>query len=171
MHVRVQRRRQRSIGSSAAVARATNRNADSLRVGELARATGFTAKTIRYYDEIGLVTPSVRSASGYRLYNRDAVERLRFVANARGLGLSLGDIRSILDITDSGEAPCGHVLSIVDRELAQVSAQLRRLHALQGDLTSLRGRLAGELAAGSNNDGRPGCRCLARAEQTKDGSR
>lgn len=129
-----------------------------LRIGELARATGFTDKTLRFYDEIGLLRPSGRTLAGYRLYDATSAERLRFVRKAQGLGLKLDDIRAILEIADAGRAPCEHVLAVVDRELARVEGQMRRLRSLRRDLAGLRGRLSDALLTGAVVPGR--CPCM-----------
>ncbi|TAK61463.1 MAG: MerR family transcriptional regulator [Dehalococcoidia bacterium] len=136
----------------------------NLRIGQLARAADFTEKTLRFYDEIGLLRPSGRSASGYRLYDEQAIERLRFVRRAQGLGLSLDDMRTILEIGDEGRVPCGHVVSVVDRELARVDGQLRRLRSLRRDLVMLRGRLSDGIASGRAKPGY--CEHLAKAPES-----
>lgn len=87
-----------------------------LRIGELATRTGFTAKTLRYYEEIDLLRPTARSDSGYRLHDGAALDRLRFIRRSRSLGLRLNEVRSILEISDEGRVPCEHVVTIVDRQ-------------------------------------------------------
>lgn len=87
-----------------------------LRIGQLAAASGFKARTLRYYEAVGLLRPATRTASGYRLYGPDAVERLNLVRRARVLGLPLADIRQILRATDAGNIPCVHMLEAVDRQ-------------------------------------------------------
>jgi DNA-binding transcriptional MerR regulator len=132
----------------------------NLRIGQLARAAGSTEKTLRYYDQIGLLRPSGRSPSGYRLYGHEAVERLRFIRNAQGLGLSLTDIQHILDISDGGHAPCEHVLAVVERDLGEVDSQLKRLRELRRALLGAKKRLDEALVRGSVEAGRA-CQCLA----------
>lgn len=138
-----------------------------LRIGQLARAAGFSEKTLRFYDEIGLLRPSGRSASGYRLYDEEAVERLRFVRKAKGLGLSLDDMRTILEIGDEGRVPCGHVVSVVDRELERIDIQLRELRSLRRDLVTLRQRLSDGIASGRAKPGQ--CEHLAAASESVAG--
>ena len=130
------------------------------RIGQLARATGFTEKTLRYYDEIGLLKPAGRSASGYRLYRDDASERLRFIRTAQDLGLSLSDIHNILEISDGGRVPCHHVLGVVKRDLGKIDLQLRRLRELRRALLGARIRLVEALSGGGRQAGQ-GCQCLA----------
>jgi DNA-binding transcriptional MerR regulator len=145
-------------------ARAGEPKADGLRIGALARASGYSDKALRYYEQIGLLRPNAHTSAGYRVYAHDAVERLRFVKNAQSLGLSLNDIQQILDITDSGRVPCEHMLSVVDRELAQIAAQLHRLQALRGELSGLRKKLSLEISRGTTGTGQ-GCRCVGRIEK------
>lgn len=139
----------------------TNRNA--MRIGEAARASGFTAKTLRFYEDVGLVRPASRTDSGYRLYDREVVERLRFVRRAQTWGLNLADIRAILEISDEGRVPCEHVLGVVDRELKRIAAQLGRLREMRSELRDLRARLAGALESGSARPGQA-CPCFQDGE-------
>ena len=130
-----------------------------LRIGQLAIETGFTSKTLRYYEDVGLLRPDSRSESGYRLYDDAAVERLRFVRRAQGVGLHLEDIRRILEISDEGRVPCEHVMVVVDRELNRIAEQLERLHQFREGLLALRSRMTASLGS---EDPRPGevCPCF-----------
>jgi DNA-binding transcriptional MerR regulator len=74
---------------------------DAHRISELAKRTGFTASTLRYYEQVGLLR-SARSPAGYRLYGEDAVARLRFIARSKQLGLPLDDIRDLVNVWDEG---------------------------------------------------------------------
>ncbi len=113
---------------------------DAMKISELSARTGIPAKTIRFYESRGVLPPPKRLPNGYRIYDESDVERLRFVAGARRLGLSLDDIQEILALRDRGEAPCRTVLTLLEekanevqeriRELQQLEAELRRLHAL-----------------------------------------
>lgn len=155
------------------VARARKQAGDDLFIGHLARATGYTDKTLRYYGDIGLLPPKGRTPAGYRLYGQEAIERLRFVRNAQNLGMSLNDIRQILRITDAGGIPCEHVLSVVGRELHHIASQLEVLIALQSQLRAVKRRVTRELAAGPPKGG-AGCGCLhdgGRANRAKRPSR
>jgi DNA-binding transcriptional MerR regulator len=130
-----------------------------LRIGELAAKTGFTPKTLRYYEDVGVIRPDSRSESGYRLYEDAAIERLRFVRRARGLGLRLGDIGRILEISDEGRVPCEHAMAVVDRELARTAEQMKRLRELTHGLRALRARIAQALESGEASPGRA-CPCF-----------
>ena len=130
-----------------------------LRIGELAARAGFTAKTLRYYEDIGVIRPDGRSGSGYRLYEDAAIERLRFVRRARGLGLRLEDIARILEISDEGRVPCEHAMAVVDRELARIAEQMKKLRELTNGLRGLRSKMADALESGAVSPGRA-CPCF-----------
>ena len=111
---------------------------DGVRIGELAAEHGLNPKTIRYYEEIGLLPAPPRDASGYRRYGRADRERLRFIAKAKAVGLTLQEIGDVLALRAGGAEPCPHVRALVDRKLAAVDDQLRRLAAIRADLLALR---------------------------------
>ncbi len=136
---------------------------ESSAIGQLARVSGVTAKTLRYYDEIGLLRPATRTAAGYRLYGDEAAQRLRFMRRARGLGLSLADIGAVLEISDAGRVPCEHVIAVIDRELERIASQFKRLKELRGDLLALRSDLTRATASGSAEPGRV-CPCFQEGE-------
>ncbi|HZU06640.1 MAG TPA: heavy metal-responsive transcriptional regulator [Chloroflexota bacterium] len=115
---------------------------DTLWIGELAAACGLTPKTIRYYEALGLLPPPQRSAAGYRLYRTADRERLRFITQAKALGLTLEEIREILALRQQGQSPCARVLALLDRKLAELDAQLRLLADLRQELAALRERAA-----------------------------
>lgn len=74
--------------------------APALTISQVAKATGLPTKTIRYYEQIGVLPAPRRTASGYRQYDQNGVERLRFVRQARSLGLPLRDVRALIGILD-----------------------------------------------------------------------
>jgi DNA-binding transcriptional MerR regulator len=106
-------------------------------VGELAKRCGLTVRTLHHYDSIGLLKPSLRSAAGYRLYDRANVERLHRIQALRQLGLSLADIGNALS---GPQAPLAEVIdkqiAQLDRELAQAARLRERLLALRAQLVS-----------------------------------
>ncbi|MDZ7733147.1 MAG: heavy metal-responsive transcriptional regulator [Acidimicrobiia bacterium] len=111
-------------------------------IGEVARRSGIPAKTLRYYEDIGLLDPPARTASGYRRYRPDVVERLAFITSARALGLTLGEIRSIIALRDDGQPPCGHVIDLLVHRSDQIDRKIRELRALKVDLTEIVERAA-----------------------------
>ncbi|MBI2917341.1 MAG: heavy metal-responsive transcriptional regulator [Chloroflexi bacterium] len=116
-----------------------------MKIGELARATGFTPKTIRYYEGESLLPDPGRTDSGYRVYDRADVERLEFIRKAKRLGLSLEEIKSILRLHDRREPTCTHVRVLLETKLGQVDALLQDLREFREELCRLRDR-AGDLA-------------------------
>lgn len=103
-------------------------------IGELARRTGVRAKTIRYYESIGLMPDPPRTSGGYREYQPAAERRLSFVRAAQSVGLTLGEIREILGFRDRGERPCEHVRSLIEQHAADLSARITALEAMRLDL-------------------------------------
>lgn len=108
-----------------------------MKIGELAEFGGVTAKTVRYYESIGLMAPPLRRANGYREYDDDALERLRFIRDAQASGLSLSEAGEILRMKDEGESTCAHSRALIDRHLADIDAQIASLLAAKAELTSL----------------------------------
>lgn len=78
-------------------------HADGLKVGAVAEHTGLSIRTLRHYDEVGLLTPSTRLPSGYRLYSADDVERLLLIRRMKPLGFSLQEMSELLSAVDSAE--------------------------------------------------------------------
>ena len=104
-------------------------------------------KTIRYYEEIGLLPDPVRTSSGYRDYSDRDVGRLVFVKTAQRLSLSLAEISEILAFRDRGERPCGYVMGVLDRQVADLELRIAELTALRSELVRLKAR-ADELGKG-----------------------
>jgi Cu(I)-responsive transcriptional regulator len=123
-----------------------------MNIGDAADASGLPAKTIRYYEEIGLIRPK-RDTNGYRAFGERDVHRLAFLARARALGFSIEECRALLGLyEDEGRA------SEDVKTLAQ--GHLRRIDARIAELQALRATLA-ELIAGCAGDRRPDCPILA----------
>ncbi|MET8639348.1 heavy metal-responsive transcriptional regulator [Streptomyces sp. NPDC004680] len=107
-----------------------------MRTGELAVAGGLTAKTIRFYEQTGLLPEPPRTPSGYRDYAPQTAHRLASIRDAQSAGLTLAEIRSTLALRDSGEPPCTHVTGLIDQHLADIE---RRMAELRKTRTALRG--------------------------------
>jgi DNA-binding transcriptional MerR regulator len=114
------------------------RSVPGVRIGKIAAEFGLNPKTIRYYEEIGLLPPAQRTAAGYRLYTDRDRDRLRFIAKAKAVGLTLEEIREVLVLRGDGRQPCEHVLSLLDQKLATVDKQLRALLEFKQELLILR---------------------------------
>lgn len=103
-------------------------------IGEVATAAGMTPKTLRFYEEQGLLPPAPRDPNGYRQYGDDSVARLEFIARGRAAGLSVSQIRSILAVRAPGNAPCSHVRDILAGHLAELDLKIAELTALQASV-------------------------------------
>lgn len=111
-----------------------------LHIGEVAARVGVTAKTIRYYEEVGLVPPPGRSDAGYRLYSDDDERRLRFIAAARRVGFALGEIKEMLALRERGRPPCEYVADAIERRIREIEQQQAQLRVFKAELTQLRER-------------------------------
>lgn len=115
-----------------------NRDGGAMRIGELAAAAGATAKTLRFYEESGLLSQPERSANGYRDYGPEALSRLDFIRRGRAAGLTLAQIRDVIDIRDAGDAPCDHVYQLLTARLVDIDRQIADLDALRAALIQRR---------------------------------
>ncbi|MFJ6078038.1 heavy metal-responsive transcriptional regulator [Pseudarthrobacter sp. NPDC092419] len=107
-----------------------------MRIGEAAEAVGMTPKTLRFYEEQELLPPAQREANGYRLYGKDSLDRLDFIARGRAAGLSISQIRSILSAREPGSAPCVHVRDILADQLAELDVKIAELTALRASVAA-----------------------------------
>jgi len=103
----------------------------SLRSGELARLTGVSSDTIRYYERRGILSESPRTVSGYRMYGQDAIERVRLVQRALQLGFTLAELSEILQVRDRGGVPCHRVLKMTEEKLCSLEQQIQELRCTQ----------------------------------------
>lgn len=109
-----------------------------LKIGEIARKTGLTAHTLRFYEKHGLIGASHRSEAGYRLYNKDDIRKAEFIRSARNIGFSLEDIGQLLSIRlDRESHTCQEVTVITQRKLDDVEGKIRELTAMQKTLQTL----------------------------------
>jgi len=110
--------------------------ATPLLIGELSRQCGVKADTVRFYEREGLLAPPARTAAGYRVYDAAAVDRVRFIKRAQGLGFSLGEIRRILSLSGRGRETCQCVIRIAEASLAETEARLRELQGFRDALAA-----------------------------------
>lgn len=114
---------------------------EKLKIGEVAQLSGLPVKTVRYYDEIGLLTPTVeRSQSQYRLFHPEVLNRLAFIKRSQSLGLNLKEIQQILQVHDHGQLPCGEVKHHLEAKVSEINQQIEALMLLK---TELQGILSG----------------------------
>ncbi|MGX1127845.1 MerR family copper efflux transcriptional regulator [Streptomyces glaucescens] len=113
-----------------------------MRIGELATVTGLTTKTIRFYEQAGLLPAPPRTPGGYRDYPPQTVARLSFVRDAQAAGLTLAEIRSVLALRDSGQAPCAQVGELIEEHLAEIDRRMAELGQARTVLRELARRAA-----------------------------
>lgn len=122
-----------------------------MNVGTAARRSGLPAKTIRYYEEIGLIQPA-RAGNGYRDYSTDDIHRLSFLRRARGLGFSIEDCRQLMALYRDKSRASQDVRTIARSHVTAIEEKLRELQAMRKTLQTLIGACHG--------DDRPDCPIL-----------
>ena len=110
-----------------------------MRIGQLGKAAGVEVETIRYYEKAGLLPAPARGDNGYRAFAAAHLERLEFIRHCRALDLPLAEIRRLLDFVDRPAAECKDVDGLIDEQLRRVRRRIEGLHALERQLTALRG--------------------------------
>lgn len=122
--------------------------------------------TVRHYTRIGLLKPSRDLRNGYKMYSRDDVQRLRFIASAKELGFTLGEIEKILADASHGDSPCPMVREIVQRRIKENRQKIRELKRLQDRLE----KAAGLWASMKNSapDGHSVCRLIESFSDSSD---
>ena len=104
-------------------------------IGELAAQAGLTPDTLRYYERLGVVAPVQRTSGGFRVYTADVVERLRFIKQAQLHGLTLAEIRQLLQLdTRRGGNQCRQVQQLLERKLAELDARVLQLQEFRESL-------------------------------------
>ncbi|MBD2386940.1 heavy metal-responsive transcriptional regulator [Cylindrospermum sp. FACHB-282] len=109
----------------------------SKQIGVVAKESGVPIKTIRYYEELGLLKSSGRTEGGFRLFNSDVLERLHFIKRAQSLGLSLSEIKDFLTVHDRGELPCKHIKTKLEDKVKAIDEQIQQLFILRQQLQGL----------------------------------
>ncbi|MFV1858839.1 MAG: heavy metal-responsive transcriptional regulator [Anaerolineales bacterium] len=115
---------------------------ETLRIGQVAQKLDLNPKTIRYYEEIGLLPEPKRTVSGYRQYAAPDLERIDFIRRARTLELSLDEIGEVLSFRDQDEAPCPYVLHLIADKIEQVERKIEDLRELRRELRDLHAEAA-----------------------------
>lgn len=114
-----------------------------MKISELGDRCGVSTKTIRYYESIGLLDEPDRTASGYRTYAGDAVERLQFIRDAQATGLTLAEISSVLELKSAGERSCAHTTALIEAHVDTIDAQIAQLRSARKELAALLRRAQG----------------------------
>jgi DNA-binding transcriptional MerR regulator len=115
-----------------------------LKIGEIAKQTGVSVATLRYYETCGLLLPAERSASGYRYYSVEIIQRVKLIKKAQSLNFSLSEIEQILNLADAGTSPCLKVKDLLDRKIDEIDRQIHQLQDFRADLKGYRDRWASE---------------------------
>jgi Cu(I)-responsive transcriptional regulator len=123
-----------------------------MNIGEAAKASGVTAKMIRYYESVDLLTPKARTESGYRVYGAAEVHILRFIRQARRLGFTIDDIRKLLALWQDRTRASAEVKAIALEHIAELDQRI-------AELTEMRDTLS-RLAEHCHGDARPECPIL-----------
>lgn len=124
--------------------RAAESDDSLLSTGDMARITGNTLRTVRFYEEAGILRPERRSTGGHRLFGRSDLERLRLITDLRAAGLSLDEIRDMLELKErsrSAVTASTAVLDAVDRQLTTLETRIAALTRLRDELTDARAHL------------------------------
>jgi MerR family transcriptional regulator, copper efflux regulator len=110
---------------------------DVLKIGELSKKSGVPIKTIRYYEELGLLKACGRTEGQFRLFRVDTIHRLAFIKRLQSLGLSLQEIGECLAIYDHGDLPCREIQSKLAQQVAEIDRQIADLLLLRQELTEI----------------------------------
>ena len=114
-----------------------------LTIGKVARRVGIRPSAIRYYERQRILQPTVRGANGYRSYSNDAVKLLLFVKRAQSLGITLKEIKPLLNLASQGQRPCAHVKHLARTHLQEIDQKITELQTLRHELRRLLRRKAG----------------------------
>jgi MerR family copper efflux transcriptional regulator len=115
-----------------------------MNIGEAARRSGVSAKTIRYYESVGLIPAAGRTASGYRAYTVNEVETLRFIHRARSLGFSVGDVGGLLELWRDRSRASADVKAIALKHVADIERKIAELETIRRTLLDLTTRCCGD---------------------------
>lgn len=106
-------------------------------IGKVASELGISRRTLRYYEAKGLLPNPSRTQSGYRIYDSGTAFRIRFIRNAKSLGLSLKEIQAILEIYNNGKPPCRSFERLLHAHVHRIDSHIRRLRSLRSELRNL----------------------------------
>jgi MerR family transcriptional regulator, copper efflux regulator len=123
-----------------------------MNIGEASKLSGLPPKTIRYYEDTGLIAPPARAENGYRDYTDTDVHKLRFVRHSRGLGFSVDECSQLLSLYEDKDRQSGDVKAIAQKHLTEIDEKIKELQELRSTLHHLVNTCHG--------DGRPDCPIL-----------
>ncbi|BFT31867.1 Cd(II)/Pb(II)-responsive transcriptional regulator [Alteromonas sp. D210916BOD_24] len=105
-----------------------------MKIGQLAKVSGCSIQTIRYYEKEGLLNPPNRSEGNFRLYDEKALKELEFVKHCRSLDIPLSDIKTLLDLKNKPEESCSSINNLIANQLDLVNKRIQELRALKSEL-------------------------------------
>ena len=105
-------------------------------ISQLSRQLGIPVPTIRYYERLGLLKPPERTQSQYRIYSEEALERLRFIQKAKHFGLSLDEIKKLIDISAQGIPPCASLKAMVKQHLDELEYRIEEMVKFRHELAN-----------------------------------
>lgn len=123
-----------------------------MNIGEVAERSGIPAKTIRYYEDIGLVRPQ-RSENGYRAFRETDLHKLAFLGRARALGFSIEDCRTLLSLYEDETRESAQVKAVAEEHLSEIDTKIRQLQSMRQTLA--------QLVSACHGDDRPDCPILS----------
>lgn len=132
-----------------------------LTVSQLARATEVGADTVRYYERIGIIGEASRTDSGYRKFDGQAADRIRFIKNAQEMGFSLDEIKELMRLADDDAADCSAVSEFARRKADELEDRIRKMRRFKRELDELVDACSGSNPLGS-------CKILARINSKSD---
>ena len=106
-----------------------------LLIGELSHKTGISTQTIRYYERLGLLNAPQRNTAHYRIYSKEAEERLQFIQKAKHFGLSLEEIKTLIEIRAKGVPPCANLKAMVKKHLDDLEQQIQEMLEFHQELS------------------------------------
>ncbi|ARJ65813.1 Cu(I)-responsive transcriptional regulator [Magnetospirillum sp. ME-1] len=115
-----------------------------MNIGEAARRSGVSAKTIRYYESVGLIPAAGRTSSGYRAYTANEVETLRFIHRSRSLGFSVADVAGLLELWRDRSRASADVKAIALKHVADIERKIAELDTIRRTLLDLTTRCCGD---------------------------
>jgi len=123
-----------------------------MNIGEVSDRSGLPSKTIRYYEDIGLVRPQ-RSGNGYRAFRETDLHKLAFLGRARALGFSIDDCRTLLDLYEDESRESAQVKAVAEEHLAEIDNKIAQLRSMRETLS--------HLVDACHGDHRPDCPILS----------
>jgi len=111
---------------------------EQLLIGELAHRAGIHRETLRYYERRGLLRPTRRSASGYRLYDRETQDRLSFIKRAQAFGFTLDEIRTLLGLRPESRESCRRVLAMLEEKVFDLGERIEEMKKFHRQLSRYR---------------------------------